>query len=243
MKPLLFVSDAHLTRDDPELTSFLEFLARIGPSASTLVIVGDLFNIWFGQRRFTLPHHERVLASLRDLKNAGVRLAYVEGNRDFHLRRSVLGDPFHVVTESSITETHAGWRIRITHGDEVNQEDRQYLAWKSFSKSTLVYGAFSMLPGAWGMKVGERLERKLSGTNIRNKTRFPIERCREYAERVFEQGCHALVMGHFHEERHIPFGQRDGRQLGVWVLPAWRGVHRYLAFEGDGPPRFLTFEG
>jgi len=242
MRPLVFVADAHLTRDDPEVEAFVRFLLRVGREASTVCILGDLFNIWFGSRKFALPHHLEVLRALGELKREGVRLLYVEGNRDFHLKRTHLGDPFDVVTEDRLVEPYAGRRLCAAHGDAINLEDRQYRAWKAFSKSTPVYGLFSLLPGSWGMALGETLERKLSGTNLKHKARFPMEHCLAYASEVFAQGSHALVLGHFHEERHIPCGERDGRPLSVFVLPAFRLGHRYLVVEGDAPPRFAGFE-
>jgi UDP-2,3-diacylglucosamine hydrolase len=241
MKPLVFVADAHLTRDDPEVDTFVSFLRAVGPESSSIVILGDLFNLWLGRRRFSLPHHDKVLAALTDLKQLGVRLVYVEGNRDFHLRRNYLGDPFDAVAEDSTVESYQGWRVWATHGDAINLDDKPYKAWKAFSKSAPVYGAFSLLPGAWGMRLGERLERKLTGTNIKNKSRFPVEHCHAYAEQVFARGCHTLVMGHFHEELHLEMGEREGRPLGVFVLPAWRHGHRYLVLKGDGPPTFTGF--
>jgi len=243
MKPLVFVADAHLTSDDPEVDSFVRFLRAVGPGSSALVILGDLFNLWLGRRKFSLPHHEKVLEALGEVRRSGVRLAYVEGNRDFHLRRSHLGTSFDEVAEDYLVETHAGWRVWATHGDAINLADRPYRAWKAFSKSAPVYGAFAILPGRWGMKLGERLERRLSGTNIKHKTRFPEEHCMAYARRVQEGGFHALVMGHFHEELRMECGGSDGRRLPVYVLPAWRHGHRYLVFEGDAEPRFAAFGG
>jgi len=243
MNPLVIVADAHLTREDPEVDVFLAFLEKVAIHAGTLAVLGDLFNIWFGEPRFALPHHEKVLAAFERLARSDVRILYIEGNRDFHLRRTLLGRPFQAVTEDHLVETIGGWRVWMTHGDEINLEDRPYRMWKAFSKSTIVYGVFSNLPGAWGTSLGERLERELAGTNIRHKSRFPEDHCLAYARRVFEQGCHALVLGHFHEEREIPCGERDGHRLGVYVVPAWRDAHRYLTFEGDAPPRFVTFEG
>lgn len=241
MGPLVFVADAHLTRDDPEVDAFVSFLGTEGRRAATLCILGDLFNIWFGKSKFALHHHLKVLDALADLRARGVRLLYVEGNRDFHLRRTRAGDPFHEVTEDSLVVNHAGRRICAAHGDAINLEDRPYRAWKAFSKSAPVYGLFSLLPGAWGMSLGERLERNLSGTNLRHKARFPLQHCLAYAKKVFAEGSEALVLGHFHEERHIPWGSGDGRQLGVYVLPAWRLGHRHLVFEENAPPRFATF--
>lgn len=241
MGPLIYVADAHLTRDDPEVDVFVSFLERVGPSASALGILGDLFNLWFGYRKFGLPHHQRVVRALESLRDRGVRIFYVEGNRDFHLRRAHLGRPFHQVAEDHHVETFRGWRIWATHGDEINLEDRQYRMWKAVSKSAPVYGAFSLLPGSWGMKLGESLERRLSGTNLEHKGEFPLDHCRRYARRVMEQGCQALVLGHFHEERKIPLGEVNGREAAAYVLPAFRVTHRYLIFEGDDPPGFRGF--
>ncbi|HKY33233.1 MAG TPA: metallophosphoesterase [Candidatus Polarisedimenticolia bacterium] len=237
-RPLFYVADAHLTRDDPEVDAFVAFLEREAPSAGTLCIVGDLFNVWFGEPKFTMPHQARVLDSLRRLAAGGVRLTFVEGNRDFSIRRHHLGAPFDEVAEGCLVDLHAGRRILATHGDEVNRRDRQYLLWKRVSKSGLVYGSFRLLPGRWGVQAGERLERRLSGTNLRHKARFPEQECRRFASELLGPVCDAIVLGHFHEERQmaLPGGT-------VHVLPAWRGTHRYLSFDGPGPPRFVTFNG
>lgn len=243
MKPLVLVADAHLTRGDPEVDRFLAFLRDVGPGCATLGILGDLFNLWLGRPKFQLSHHREVMRALESLRKAGVRILYVEGNRDFHLRRAPAGRLFDVVVRDSHVETHGSWRIWLTHGDSINEDDRQYRAWKALSKSAPVYGAFGLLPGAVGMKLAERLERTLSRTNLDQKSRFPEEHCRKYAARALEEGCHALVIGHFHEERQIDLGERDGRRLGVWVLPSWRDGHRYLVFDGEEPPRFVSFRG
>ena len=236
-RPLIYVADSHLTTDDPEMDSFLAFLDRVGRSAGTLYILGDLFNVWFGERRFRMPHQHRVLETLEDLARSGVALKFVEGNRDFSIRRNHLGSPFADVSSGSLLERYGGRRILAEHGDEVNRQDRQYLMWKRVSKSGPVYGLFRMLPGGWGVALGHRLERKLSGTNLKHKIAFPLEQCRLYAESLFGATCDTIVLGHFHEEREIrmPSGT-------VYVLPTWRGHHRYLLFEGTAPGRFVDFQ-
>ena len=237
-RPLIYVADSHLTSADPEEDRFIRFLETVGSGAGTLYILGDLFNVWFGEPKFRLPHQSRVLDALTALGRAGVVLKFVEGNRDFSIRRNYLGAPFSDVSEDHLVETYGGRRILAAHGDEVNREDRQYRLWKRASKSLLVYGSFRMLPGRWGVALGERLERRLSGTNIRHKTYFPMEQCRRYAEELLPGTCDAIVLGHFHEEREIrlPAGT-------VYVLPTWRGHHRYLSFEGSEPGRFADFTG
>lgn len=235
-KPLVFVADAHLTGGDPEVDSFIAFLDQVAPAAGTLTILGDLFNIWFGEPRFRMPHQSRVLEALDRLRERGVTLKFIEGNRDFSIRRCHLGAPFDDVSAGRLIETHCGRRILAAHGDEVNRDDRQYLLWKRFSKSPLVYGLFRLLPGRWGIRIGERLERRLSGTNLRHKITFPHDECVSYARSVIPSICDVIVLGHFHEERS--FEVSGGM---VHVVPTWRGHHRYLVFEGGEPGRFVTF--
>ncbi len=237
-RPLLYVADPHLTDRDPETDSFIGFLERAGAFAGTVCVLGDLFNIWFGERKFRRPYQQRVLDAAARIAAAGVLVKFVEGNRDFSVRRTCLGAPFADVGVTHLIEEFGGRRILAVHGDEVNRKDRQYRMWKRFSKSSPVYGLFRMLPGPWGMELGERLERKLSGTNLRNKIRFPAEECRLYAEKLFTDTCDAIVMGHFHEEREMAVGRGV-----VYVVPTWRGHHRYLMFEGTEPGRFVDFTG
>lgn len=237
-RPLIYVADSHLTAADPEVDEFIRFLRAVGSSAGTLYILGDLFNIWFGEPKFRLPHQQRVLDALESLASSGVVLKFVEGNRDFSIRRNHLNAPFAEVAEESLIEQYGGRRILAAHGDEVNRDDRQYRLWKRVSKSFAVYGLFRLLPARWGLRLGERLERRLSGTNIRHKTYFPMEQCRHYAESLFGTTCDVIVLGHFHEEREmrLPTGT-------VYVLPTWRGHHRYLVFEGRNAGRFVDFAG
>src|SRR4030095_13002522 len=94
MKPLVYVADSHLTGNDPEVDSFIRFLERVGPTTGTLYLLGDLFNVWFGESKFRIPHQQRVLDALTRLAGQGVLIKFVEGNRDFSIRRNYLGSPF-----------------------------------------------------------------------------------------------------------------------------------------------------
>ncbi|MFQ5700899.1 MAG: UDP-2,3-diacylglucosamine diphosphatase [Acidobacteriota bacterium] len=235
-KPLIYVADSHLTSDDPEVDIFIDFLLAVGSTAGTLCILGDLFNVWFGERKFRMPHQDRVLSALSDLAQQGVVLKFVEGNRDFSIRRNHLGAPFTDVGLDCVVDEYGGRRIIGAHGDEVNRKDHQYLFLKKVSRNPAIYGLLRLLPGRWGIKVGESLERKLSGTNLRHKREFPLEECREYCEDMLAKMGDTIVLGHFHEQREVTFA--GGK---MFILPAWRDSHRYLLFEGNQDPRFVEF--
>ena len=55
-RPLVYVADSHLTNRDPETDSFIAFLHEVGARAGTVYLLGDLFNVWFGEPKFRMPH-------------------------------------------------------------------------------------------------------------------------------------------------------------------------------------------
>jgi UDP-2,3-diacylglucosamine hydrolase len=234
---LVVVADSHMTRRDEELEIFTRFLRERGGKASAVVHLGDLFNIWLGRPRFEMEHMPPVLDAFRHLRRSGVRTILVEGNRDFHARRSYEGDAFSDVAEDTIELAFGGHRVRMAHGDLVNVHDRQYRAWRRFAKSGPVWAAAGLLPSRAGIRLAESLEEKLRGTNIRHKTNFPREHAEEYADRAFREGADLLLLGHFHQEHLIEM--RSGTLI---VLPDWRSSHRYLRIGEDGLREMRTWD-
>jgi UDP-2,3-diacylglucosamine pyrophosphatase LpxH len=226
---MIVVADSHMTRRDDELALFTRFLRERGGRASVVAHLGDLFNIWLGRPRFEMEHMPPVLDAFRDLRKNGVRTILVEGNRDFHARRSYEGDVFSEVTEETMEIAFGGRRIRMAHGDLVNVHDTQYRAWRRFSKSAAVWGAVGLLPSRAGIRLAERLESRLRGTNLQNKIRFPRELTEEYGDRAFLEGADLLLLGHFHQEHLI-----ETPRGSIAVLPDWRSSHRYLSVAEDG---------
>ncbi len=75
---LVFVGDVHLDRDDEHLDSFLAFLDSLRDSASRVVLMGDLFNLWIGQRDLEQPHQTAVIERLESLRRAGIVVRYLD---------------------------------------------------------------------------------------------------------------------------------------------------------------------
>lgn len=239
---LVFVADAHLRPGHAEVGRFVSFLADIRAPASVLFILGDLFDTWFGNPELQKAHHREVIEALRIIARSGVRIEFVEGNREFRIARGFLGDPFARVAADQLLADCGGRRLFLTHGDLINRKDRQYRLWRAFSKSRLTQAAFGMLPAPARHRIIDSLERSLRGTNHRNRKRFPIEACREFADRVFQTGADMIVLGHFHEERVIRFpGEGTGRLL--CVLPAWCDGGGYMRIRGGGPGEFIWADG
>jgi len=235
---LVVIADSHMVRRDEELDRFTALLDSLAGNTARLYLLGDIFNIWLGSRRYEMDHMLPVLEALRRLTAGGTAVRYVEGNRDFHIADGYLGDPFDAVIPDGEEIRFGGRRFWLSHGDLVNEADRQYRLWRRFSKSRPLWTFLSALPAGVGRSLANALERRLRGTNVRHKSYFPLEACEAYGARLIERGFDRVFLGHIHIEKmlEIRAGGREGRLI---VLPDWRSSHRYLRCPPGGSERFV----
>ncbi len=239
MKRLVFIGDVHLDRDDESLDDFLGFLDGLRRDCERLVLMGDLFNLWIGDRALEQPHQRAVCERLAGLRGAGVPVRYVEGNRDYRIASGYTGRPDSPLDDASLdglSETWGGSKLFAIHGDLVNVRDRQYRSWRRLSRSAPVWGLVHLLPRGRRLRFAEGLETKLRRTNLAFKAEFPERQVRDYGARFLRAGHDAVVLGHFHVERELIQESPPGRIL---VLPEWKGSRRHLEVRSDGAIAFV----
>src|SRR5215203_7425775 len=96
---LVIVSDLHLSpHTAPRSEAFLELLRLAHAAHDEVLIVGDLFDLWFGFESLTYDYQKPILAEMKRLASEGLAMDYVEGNRDFHIR-AYRGSIFRSVSE------------------------------------------------------------------------------------------------------------------------------------------------
>jgi UDP-2,3-diacylglucosamine hydrolase len=239
-RELVFVGDVHLDRDDEALAPFLAFLRGLQSTAECVVLMGDLFQLWLGDRALEQPHQTAVLDGLRGLRSAGVRVRYLEGNRDFHLARAYAGDALDDAGDAGIEERCGGRRVFAVHGDLTNPADRQYRTWRRVARSRLAWAALSALPAGRRGALAASLERRMRGSNADFKGRFPEAAVRAYGDGFLARGYDAVVLGHFHVERELASGTRPGGR--IFVLPEWKGSRRHLRVTAAGAIAFVDSE-
>lgn len=80
-----FIADLHLAQNRPDITAcFLSFLEKDAVHAQKLYILGDLFEVWFGDD-FQSPLNDQVASALTALAHTGTEIFFIHGNRDFVL--------------------------------------------------------------------------------------------------------------------------------------------------------------
>ena len=241
-RDVVFVGDVHLDAGDPDLGPFSAWLRALGGDVDTVVLLGDLFNLWIGLPELEGPHHREVLDAIRDVRAAGTAVQYVEGNRDYRIADLHLGRNLDRVTTSGLDVQCGKLRIHAVHGDLANERDRQYRAWRALSRSTPFWWLFRAVPRGRRLAFVEALERRMRRSNLRYKAAFPEADIRRYAAGLLAGGRDAVVLGHFHE-RHELDARPPSPPGRIVVLPLWKDGRRHLRVRPDGSFLFESSSG
>lgn len=217
----LFVSDCHLGAGTPQedaarqdrLVTFLETEAA---SASSLFLLGDLFDFWFEYRHAVPRGHFRVLAALRRLVERGLPVTFVGGNHDFWADTYLDQEIGCRVHRDPIEVTLQGRKLFLAHGDGLMAGDRGYLFLKSVLRHPLAITAYRWIHPDVGIPFARVVSRLSRGH--RDESLFDAESLRRrVALPRYERGVDAVVLGHFHVPTLIRENGRDFVVLGDWI--------------------------
>jgi UDP-2,3-diacylglucosamine hydrolase len=228
-------ADCHVGRGLGDEGPFLEALgAAHARGARAITLLGDIFHYFIAHPNFETPAIARFLDTARRLKQAGVAVTYVEGNRDFFLRGSYAEGAFGSVVDEERFEA-GGRRFLATHGDLLNERDRSYRFWRSLSKNAVSRAALDFIPKSVANGLVGRVEARLSRSNFKHKTRLPVETIRAFAGKRFHGGVDVLLLGHFHKSWTDDFG--GGR---VEILPAFVDERKWMEIADDGTTSLVS---
>jgi UDP-2,3-diacylglucosamine hydrolase len=213
---IFVIGDSHIGLSDGNekpVVQWLEQLAAVRPSA--LYLNGDLFHYLIAHPKFVTSSVQRVLEKFRELVDRGIAIHYVEGNRDFFLKGSLVED---AVTDIALKyDVRAGSkRYLIVHGDMINDRDWPYRFWRLASKNPVTRLGVTMIPRGVARRFVDGIESRLSRSNFKHKTRLPVELIAAFGRKRAGEGYTHVVFGHFHEKIVLP---ADG--VTVAILPAW----------------------
>ncbi len=227
----IFLADAHLNAPgEHNYRMLLRFLRELEGNTETLFIMGDLFDFWLGFPSNPFRQYDDVLTALHSLVKNGCRLVYFEGNHDFHL-----GQVFSRQLQAEIycgpaVVTVQGRRLYLCHGDQINRADHGYRLLRLILHSPLTAAAVKAVSPALAQSIRNFLQHNSHARyQIRSRRWDYPAIIRDFARAVRDQGCDALVTGHFHH----PFcEQLDGSTFTILSLGDWMEQFSYGEIEG-----------
>ena len=251
MKKTWFISDLHLSPSHPHLFElFYAFIDEIKDQAEALYILGDLFEFWIGDDIIDLPigkPYLPVIEKLRSLSDSGVKLYFMQGNRDF-----LAQDDFakrigaQLLPDQKIIDLY-GKPTLIMHGDTLCIDDKGYQRMRAIFRLKIVQKLYLMLSPERRGKKAKNI-RKNTQQRTQQKQSMILDVNQQEVERVMTnctkgaisggvtfdsaQQPYLLIHGHTHRPA-VHLFDLDGKEAKRIVLGDWRDEACYLSVDDE----------
>lgn len=219
-----FISDLHLDTTHPKTTQlFLQFLNTIQTQADALYILGDLFEYWIGDDVLDTAFGQSfipILNALKKLKNSGVKVYLIHGNRDFLLNSTFAKKTGCVL----LPETHKIYLNNqptlLMHGDTLCTEDIEYQKFRIILRSEKWIKHFLSLSIPERIQYAKSLRLK-SQKNTAQKYEEILDVSQKAVEQIIKKNnVMLLIHGHTHRKNIHNF-MLKGKKIKRIVLGDW----------------------
>lgn len=236
----LFISDLHLDGGRPQITQlFCRFLAGQARQAEALYILGDLFEVWFGDD-MVLPDYAGALDALAALHAAGVAVYVMHGNRDFLMGAEFAGQAGCTLLADPTVVDLYGQRTLLMHGDTLCTDDVEYQKFRAMVRNPAFQAEFlshtpeQRIAIAKDYRARSKAETSMKPEDIMDVNQAAVEQA------LREAGVQRLIHGHTHRPGRHEF-TLDGRAASRLVLGDWHDHGHVLVCDADGcRPETLT---
>ncbi|MGF7190779.1 UDP-2,3-diacylglucosamine hydrolase [Robbsia andropogonis] len=155
----LFLSDLHLSPTLPRTTNaFTRFIDAVDPAdVAEVYILGDLFEFWIGDDMLEAAFESDVAARLATLRQRGIALYVMHGNRDFLMGRRFAHAAGATLINDPMAIDRFARRYVLTHGDLLCTDDIPYQRFRRVVRWRSLQWLFLRWPLRWRMALAARI--------------------------------------------------------------------------------------
>jgi UDP-2,3-diacylglucosamine hydrolase len=217
-----FASDFHLkyyeNEDDiARRERVIGFIDSIIGKADLLVLLGDIFDLWFAWDNVIIRNYFLFIKKIADLRESGCRIVFIAGNHDFWFNgflSETIGMEIYYDTFSEVID---GKKILASHGDMHTENDIRYQIFRSVLRSRFTRRCFELLHPDLALRLGNFLSR-----SSRNRYRpTQIQKQKEQGLRDFARkslNTHDIViLAHSHMPDIIHYDNGVYVNAGDWL--------------------------
>lgn len=219
---LVVLSDIHLGTFGCHAGELLAYLNSIQPK--TLVLNGDIIDIWQFRKRYFPREHLKVIKKILDFASKGTEVIYITGNHDEMLRKftDIRIGKIHIVNK--LVMNLDGKKAWIFHGD-VFDASIQHTKWIARLGG---WGYdFLILFNKYLNNVLESMgrERYSLSKKIKNSVKKAVKHINDFetvaSDLAIENGYKYVICGHIHQPQMVRKVNKNGTCLylnsGDWV--------------------------
>ncbi len=230
MTSTLFVSDIHLDiRNNKRTDLFLSFLDKAASKASSLYILGDLFDAWIGDD--TLHNYPRVIDAFAKL-SLTTDIFIIKGNRDFLLSDDFINAAKCKILPDTFSSSINGNKTLLLHGDTLCTDDKKYLQFHAMVHNPEWQKDFLSKPFEERIEFVNRA-RAASIESYKNSDQAAEVTFDTLFATAEQHNADTVIHGHIHREgfrRH----ESDASSFDRFVLKDWNDTTGSVVIEDNG---------
>lgn len=239
MKPIYFLSDAHLgSRGIPhgrtQERRLVRFLDSIKDKAGAIYLLGDMFDFWYEYKLVVPKGYTRLLGKISELTDNGVEVHFFTGNHDIWCG-DYLQKECGVILHRQPQTCELGDKVfYLAHGDGLGDPDPKFkfLRWLFHNKMAQVL--FSAVHPRWGVELGltwakhSRMKHGDGGDPpyMGEQREYLVCYAKEYLKT--HPSINYFIFGH----RHIELDLMLSHQTRMMILGDWIDQFTYAVYDG-----------
>ena len=216
------ISDVHLGTYGCHAKHLLTYLNSIEPK--TLILNGDIIDIWQFKKRYFPKSHLRVIKKIMDFAANGTEVIYITGNHDEMLRKFADTEIGNISIVNKLVLNLDGKKAWFFHGDvfDISIQNAKWLAkLGSYGYALLILINHSV---NWCLeKLGK--ERYSLSKKIKNSVKGAIKYINDFekvaTDLAIENGYDYVVCGHIHQPKMLTkenkYGKTTYLNSGDWI--------------------------
>jgi len=198
MTKTLFIADLHLSEERADISElFFHFLRTDAVQSHALYILGDLFEVWIGDDNIT-PLTTQVAAELKRLRDSGVEVFFIHGNRDFLLGPKYAKKAGITLLPQLQTINLYGTNVLIMHGDSLCTLDIEYQKFRTKSRRRWWQFMILSLPLAVRRAIARRARNRSAQVNSTKSMTIMDVTQSEVVNQMKRAEVDVLIHGHTH---------------------------------------------
>ena len=168
--------------------------------ADALYILGDFFNVWFGDD-CAPPIVQLLTAEFAKLQALQIPVYFMRGNRDFLISDEVIRSMHCIPLADPSVITLGAEQVLLVHGDLLTTADQEYQRFRKVVRNPITKFIFLNLPKILRQKITNKIRSNSSTIYKRklqkNKQIFSITQ-EAVVEELLHHNVNTMVHGHIH---------------------------------------------
>lgn len=224
----VFISDLHLHPEEPAIKErFDAFIEWAKKSVATVYILGDFFHAWIGDDGMD-EWSRAIAAQIYSLKNQGIKVYYLHGNRDFLLGKEFAKLSGWELLHEPAFVTLGSESVLLMHGDSYCTKDQDHQRFRKLTRNKLFPLLFLRLPLSFRQQLVDKV-RKQSMASAKSMEAMDVVQ-ETVVQHMQQLKKTVLIHGHTHKCAIIKY-QQNGQELTRYVLSDWDNTPQILCYD------------